>query len=102
MVGAAHRRSRCCQPDSCVAVKFIRARVQGDWLPAIPTKQGNKKKKKENGIIGLVRCVKRPGEKMESHMMPVKISIAGCPSLLLGRIITLFPSHPMAFYHLLS
>jgi hypothetical protein len=61
-----------------------------------------RKKKKENGIIGLVRCVKRPGEKMESHMMPVKISIAGCPSLLLGRVITLFPSHPMAFYHLLS
>lgn len=31
---------------------------------------------------------------MESHMMPVKISIAGCPSLLLGRVITLFfPSH---------
>lgn len=47
MVGAAHRRSRCCQPDSCVAVKFIRARVQGDWLPAIPTKQGNKEKKKK-------------------------------------------------------
>ena len=30
---------------------------------------------------------------MESHMMPVKISTAGCPSLLLDRVITLFPSH---------